>query len=128
MKTNRRNPAEGGRGERGAALITALLTPMLLLVGGGALILTTSMAATTAADSTAEMQAYYAAEAGLEASLAVIRRNVPSNPTPSIKADFRHFVCGTAATCDNTGNNLSQWLTYSGSVVTLDTNLSYSLE
>jgi hypothetical protein len=125
MKTSP-SPAAGGRGERGAALITALLMTTLLLAAGGALILTSTMAATTAADSTAEMQAYYAAEAGLEASLAVIRRNVAPK-TAGVKATFLTAVCGTAATCNNTGGDLSQWLTYSGGVVPLATNLSYSL-
>jgi Tfp pilus assembly protein PilX len=116
------------RGERGAALIMALLMTTLLLAAGGALILTTSMAATNAADATAEMQAYYAAEAGLEASLAVLRRNVASNTSPALEASFRNVVCGTANTsCSNTGGTFSQWLSYTGGVVPLGTNLSYSL-
>jgi hypothetical protein len=118
--------AERGRGERGAALITTLLMTTLLLSAGGALILTSSMAATTAADSTAEMQAYYAAEAGLEAGLAVVRRNVAPKAAGTV-ANFRTIVCGTAANCTNTGRNFSDWLTYTGGAVTLDNNLSYSL-
>ena len=78
------------RGECGAALIMALLLTTLLLAAGGALILTTSMAATTAVDATAEMQAYYAAEAGLEASLAVLRRNVASNTSPALSPTSSH--------------------------------------
>jgi hypothetical protein len=104
------------RGERGAALVTTLLMSALLLSAGGALILTTTMSATTAADSTAEMQAYYAAEAGLEAGLAVLRRNVPSNPAGTT-ADFRRVVCGAAANCTNAGTNLSTWLPYTNGVV-----------
>ena len=117
------------RGERGAALITALLMTTLLLSAGGALILTSSMAATTAADSTSEMQAYYAAEAGLEATLAIMRRNLASNTATATAATFRNFVCGTTNPCMNTGGTFSQWLTYSGGVVTLDSTnqLSYSL-
>lgn len=116
------------RGERGAALIMALLMTTLLLAAGGALILTTSMAATTAVDATSEMQAYYAAEAGLEASVAVLRRNVASNTSPALQASFRSVVCGTANTsCTNAGGTLSQWLTYSGGVVSIGNNLSYSL-
>jgi hypothetical protein len=106
------------RGERGAALVTTLLMSTLLLSAGGALIVTTTMSATTAVDSTAEMQAYYAAEAGLEAGLAVLRRNVAPG-TPGTSADFRTVVCGAAANCTNTGGNLSTWL--GGSVVTLST-------
>ena len=124
-----RRPAARRHGERGAALITALLLTTLLLAAGGALIITSSMAATTAADSTAEMQAYYAAEAGLEASLAIMRRNVASNTSPSTSANFRNFVCGTTNPCLNTGGTFSQWLTYDSGRVTLDaTNrLYYSL-
>ncbi|HEY0170940.1 MAG TPA: hypothetical protein VGB98_07950 [Pyrinomonadaceae bacterium] len=114
------------RGERGAALIMALLMTMLLLAAGGALILTSSMAATTAVDATAEMQAYYAAEAGLEAALAVVRRNVAPT-TAGTEADFRTIVCGTAASCTNTGRDFSDWLTYTGGVVSLGNNLSYTL-
>jgi hypothetical protein len=123
MKTSH-NPA--ARGERGAALITALMMATLLLAAGGALILTSSMAATSAVDATAEMQAYYAAESGLEAALAVLRRNVPSNPTGTT-ATFRTVVCGTASPCLNTGGTFSQWLSYTNGAVTVDNNLSYSL-
>ena len=130
MKNSPTSPASRGRrrGERGAALVTALLMTTLLLAAGGALIITSTMAVTTAADSTAEMQAYYAAEAGLEASLAVMRRNVASNTSPATSPTFRNFVCGAAATgCNNTGGTFSQWLTYAGGVVSLGNNLSYSL-
>jgi hypothetical protein len=126
MKTSP-SPAARRRGERGAALVTALLMTTLLLAAGGALILTSSMAVTTAADSTAEMQAYYAAEAGLEASLAVMRRNVVSNTSPATEPTFRNIVCGAATTCNNTGGDFSQWLSYTGGVVSLGSNLSYSL-
>jgi hypothetical protein len=124
--TNTPYPAERRRSERGAALITALLLTTLLLAAGGALILTSSMAATTAADSTAEMQAYYAAEAGLESALAVLRRNVAPK-VAGTQANFRTAVCGTAANCVNNGRNFSDWLTYTNGAVTLDTNLSYVL-
>lgn len=118
-----------GRGERGAALITVLLLSTLLLAAGGALIITSGMAATTAVDATAEMQAYYAAEAGLQASLAVMRRNLASNTTPATEATFRNFVCGTTDPCMNTGGTFSQWLAYDSGRVTLDAanRLSYSL-
>ncbi|HEX8096909.1 MAG TPA: hypothetical protein VF507_02680 [Pyrinomonadaceae bacterium] len=69
--------------ERGAALITVLLTSTLLLTMGGALILSTSMSMTNAVDTTSEARAYYAAEAGLQASLNVLRGNVQPNPLPT---------------------------------------------
>lgn len=120
--TNSHRPA--ARGERGAALITALLMTTLLLSAGGALIMTASMTATTAADSSAEMQAYYAAEAGLEAALAVARHNVAPKAAGT-QADFRTIVCGTAANCENTGGDFSQWLNAADR--TLGNNLSYTL-
>ena len=60
-------------GERGAALVSTLLIAALLLAAGGMLILTTSMTGTNTIDAAAEMQAYYAAEAGLQATLNVLR-------------------------------------------------------
>lgn len=116
------------RGERGAALISAVLISMLLLAAGGALILTTGMTAANAVDATAEAQAYYAADAGLQAALCVLRRNVQSSPAGT-SATFHNFVCGTASTCTNSGGNLSLWLTYTGSVVSISANppMSYSV-
>jgi len=67
-------------GERGAALVSTLLISALLLTAGGMLILTTTMSATNTFDSAAEMQAYYGAEAGIQASLNVLRGNVSPSP------------------------------------------------
>lgn len=92
-------------GERGAALITATLLSLLLLAAGGTLILTSTMTGVTARDSTAEMQAYYAAEAGVAKTLEVLRGNVPSNPAGT-RASFRNMVCS---------RNL--WTTMSGAAI-----------
>src|SRR5688572_27941549 len=84
------------RNERGAALVISLLVSMILLVAGGALIQVTSMSAANAIDSTAETQAYYGAEAGLQAALNALRRN--DAPTASAMApgmtgmNFRNAV------------------------------------
>src|SRR6185312_9238154 len=78
--------------EKGAALITAVLLSLLLLAAGGTLILTTTMTGTTARDSTAEMQAYYAAEAGVSRILEVLRGNVEAS-TPSTRATFKNVRC-----------------------------------
>jgi hypothetical protein len=83
---------ESRDGERGAALITAVLLSLLLLAAGGILILTSTMTGITARDSTAEMQAYYAAEAGVARTLEVLRGNVESNPAGT-RASFRNIVC-----------------------------------
>jgi hypothetical protein len=79
-------------GERGAALVTVVLLSMLLLAAGGSLILTTTMTGITAGDSIAEMQAYYAAEAGVARTLEVLKGNVESNPAGT-RASFRNVLC-----------------------------------
>ena len=91
METQKQSRA----GERGAALITAVLLSMLLLAAGGILILTSTMTGITARDSTAEMQAYYAAEAGIAKTLEVLRGNVDSSPSGT-RASFRNVVCSPA--------------------------------
>ncbi len=77
------------RGERGAALISVLLISMLLLSAGGVLMLTTSMSATASVDAAAEMQAYYAAEAGLQRALNVLRsKDIPAGTMPAGKTSL----------------------------------------
>ena len=103
--------------ERGAALITTLLVATLMLAAGGALILTTGMSTTTAIDATAEMQAYYGAEAGLQQSLDVLRGNVtPHDIAAGTKITFRNAITRdkvNASTDPNTAPlRLSGWLQY----------------
>ena len=105
------------RNERGAALITMLLVSTLLLVAGGALSISTSMTAQTSFDLTAEAQAYYGAEAGLQATLNVLRGNVaPSTSiTAANKMDFRVAVTllqANKTTDTATVSRLSRWLSY----------------
>ena len=69
----------GRPNESGSALVITLLVATALLVAGGALIQITSMSSANAIDSTSETQAYYAAEAGIQAALNVLR----GNTTPS---------------------------------------------
>lgn len=77
------------RGERGAALICVLLISMLLLSAGGVLMLTTSMSATAPLDAAAEMEAYYAAEAGLQRALNVLRsKDLPAGTIPPGKTEL----------------------------------------
>jgi len=85
MRNVRANNTTGIHGERGAALISTLLISALLLTAGGMLILTTTMSATNTFDAAAETQAYYGAEAGIQASLNVMRGNVM--PTPLFVAN-----------------------------------------
>jgi Tfp pilus assembly protein PilX len=126
-------PRRGADGERGAALVTSLMLSTLLLVAGGALILTTSTGTVTAADSTAEMQAYYAAESGLQSALAVLRGNVPpraghntggTRMRNNFRAANQLAVSNVAADAANNPDNnaatndgfarLSGWLPYNG--------------
>jgi hypothetical protein len=105
--------------ERGAALLTTLLVSTLLLAAGSALIVSTSLSTTTEIDATAEMQAYAAAEAGLESTLNVLRGNVaPDASLSGTKISFLTAV--TPATSNKVGDNsglprLSGWLPYSSS-------------
>ena len=93
MRSHKPTPFyESRAGERGAALITAVLLSLLLLAAGGILILTSTMTGITARDSTAEMQAYYAAESGISKVLEVMRGNVDSSPSGT-KASFHNVLC-----------------------------------
>ncbi len=105
------------KGERGAALLSVLMISALLLAAGGALLLITGMSVRIAVDSTAEMQAYYGAEAGLEASLNVLRGNIAPNaamPAGST-VNFRKAITLTQSnlpTDTSATPRLSGWLTY----------------
>jgi hypothetical protein len=111
MRSKPSHTTGGRRGERGAALVMSLLVSMLLLAAGGVLIMTTGMTVSNAVDSTAEAQAYYAAEAGIQDALTVLRRNRRSNPVGTA-ADFHNIACGAAGSCTNTGSNMALWLSY----------------
>ena len=113
-------------GERGAALISTLLIAALLLAAGGMLILTTSMTGTNTIDAAAEMQAYYGAEAGLQATLNVLRGGTSPNPlfvaNPVGSVASENIIDFRKALTRNTSNlasdpssadiRLSRWLTY----------------
>lgn len=111
------NTLQTKKGERGAALITVLFISTLLLAAGGALILVTSTASRTAIDSTAEMQAYYGAEAGLETSMNVLRGNIAPNASmpAGTQISFRNAVTRSTSnvpTDTSTTPRLSAWLNY----------------
>lgn len=114
--------------ERGAALVTTLLISMLLLAAGGMLLLTTASTGVNTFDSSAEMQAYYAAEAGVQETLNVLRGHVLPNPlfvanpagtvAPENRISFRK--AHDRATSNRAGDptsadfprRLSRWLPY----------------
>src|SRR5688500_7217872 len=117
---NTENPQNKGRdkNQRGAALITVLMMSTLMLATGGVLVLVTGLSNRTAIDATAERQAYYSAESGVQDTLNVLRGNV--NPQAGMPAgsqiDFLKAV--TAADSNRPGDNsaflrLSGWLNYS---------------
>lgn len=118
-------------GEKGAALIVSILIATLLLAIAGTVILTSGMSATTSVDATAELQAYYGAESGLEAALNVLRGHVaPHGIASTTRMGFRTAVdpkksSGASATVAT----LSAWLNYDndGRVRPTGANYSYSV-
>ena len=83
------------RSERGAALIMVLFTSLLILAGALMLVLTTTISTTNAISATDEMQAYYAAEAGLQEALAVLRGNVAPHPNDGSQDELQKcHQCG----------------------------------
>lgn len=74
--------AKSREGERGAALITVLLIAAMVLAVSGAMLMSTASSLTTSLDATTEARAYYAAEAGLQNTLNVLRGNVQPSPLP----------------------------------------------
>lgn len=122
-------------GERGAALLTCILLSMMLLAIAGMVIMTTGMSATTAVDSTAELQAYYGAESGLEAVLNVLRGNVAPRPglPAGTRMGFRNAVQLNRSNAADDGSataRLSGWLTYNANnrISPAGANYSYSIQ
>ncbi|HLO00998.1 MAG TPA: hypothetical protein VK208_21260 [Pyrinomonadaceae bacterium] len=112
-------PALNKKNEKGAALITTLLLSTMLLAVGGVLILTSTSTATTSIDSTAEMQAYYAAESGIQAATTALRGNLaaraPFDPaTTTINFPKAVDPATSNLPTDTLGTpRLSAWLPYS---------------
>jgi hypothetical protein len=101
------------RGERGAALVTMLLVSVLLLGAGGALIMTTTMSANNSVGSTAEMQAYYVAESGMQSALNVLRGNTRPLLVASDRMSFRTAIIPSISNGGNGGTaRFAGWLPY----------------
>ena len=79
------------------------------------MILVTAMTGTNAVDSTAEMQAYYAAEAGVAQTLRILKGNEPSNPS------------GTAASFRNIVSDRTKWQALSGNKVNVDASSAFTV-
>lgn len=98
-------------------MLTVLLLSTLLLAAGGTLVLVSAMSARTAVDSTAEMQAYYGAEAGLEQTLNVLRGNVGPRTGMASGSTMNFRKAVTVADSNlpadtSTSARLSGWLNY----------------
>ncbi|MEK6278805.1 MAG: hypothetical protein AABN95_00465 [Acidobacteriota bacterium] len=120
---NENRPGQRNR-ERGAALLTMLLVSILLLSAGLALVTSTSLSATHAIDSTAEMQAYAAAEGGLEATLNVLRGHVAPNALlGATRMNFR-----TAANPATSNSTTDLWATGASATSRLSGWLNYSYQ
>ncbi len=132
---SQKRTASDRHGEKGAALVISILIATLLLAVAGTVILTSGMSATTSIEGTAELQAYYGAESGLEAALNVVRGHVAPKGIPnpnSVKMGFRNAVdrAKSNRTSDNsTTARLSAWLDYDdeGRVTPAGVNYSYSV-
>jgi hypothetical protein len=99
--------------ERGAALVTMLLTSILILGAGGALITTTMMSANNSMTSTAEMQAYYVAESGMQSALNVLRGNTAPLVNPDDRMSFRTAIIPSISNAGNPGVlRFAGWLPY----------------
>ena len=133
MKRSSRT-ASDRNSEKGAALVIAILIATLLLAVSGTVILTSGMSATTSIDATAELQAYYGAESGLEATLNVLRGHVaPFGIPATTKIGFRNAVDpakSNRSSDSSTVARLSAWLDYDmddGRVTPTNAQYSFSV-
>jgi hypothetical protein len=80
MKIENQLSTDRFRNDQGAALISMLLIGTLLMVVGGSLAISTTVSGQAMMESTGETQAYYAAEAGIQRALDVLRRGNAGDP------------------------------------------------
>jgi hypothetical protein len=121
MQVNDRN------GERGAALITVIMISFLLLVAVAALLLEASTNTANVTDATAEEQAYYAAESGIQTAVNILRHKPVANelidPGQPATAAVNQVTYRKAARAADSNYNdddytdvniarLSRWMTY----------------
>lgn len=114
MKSQSQNRNNHSRaGERGAALVTMLLASILILGAGGALITTTMMSANNSINSTAEMQAFYVAESGMQSALNVLRGNSAPLENEDDRMSFRTAIIPAISNGGNPGVlRFAGWLPY----------------
>jgi hypothetical protein len=127
MQNEVREKTRDRNNERGAALVMALMLSFLLLAAVSGLLLEAAMNTANVTDSTAEQQAYNAAESGVQSVVNVLRGNVivtddnridPSKPATD-KANKIDFVKAITPQYSNlttsgfdAGPRLSRWLRY----------------
>lgn len=111
-------------GEKGAAMVMILLVSLLLLTASAGILLEASLNTANVTDSVAELQAYNAAESGIQSAVNVLRGNVVPNPLiddtkPAThvnnRIDFKKAVslaASNAATDTSTTPRFSRWLNY----------------
>ena len=114
-------------GEKGVALVMALLITSFLIVASAGLLLESSFNTYNVTDATSEQQAYNAAESGLQAAVYVLRDNVTlpdslrldTTKPATDKANritYRRALTLTSSNLTSTGLDttprLSRWLTY----------------
>lgn len=80
MLTNKEKMSKDRNGEKGTALVMALLVTALLLTVCAGLLLESTSNTQNVTDATAELQAYNAAESGIQSAVNVLRGNVPPSP------------------------------------------------
>jgi hypothetical protein len=113
MKRDSKMNFDTRAGERGAALVTMLLISVLLLGAGGALIMSTMMSANNAVGSTAEMQAYYVAESGMQSALNVLRGNAKPLVNDDDRMSFRTAIIPSISNGGHPGVlRFAGWLPY----------------
>jgi hypothetical protein len=133
--SGKRRTASNRHGEKGAALVISILIATLLLAVAGTVILTSGMSATTSIEGTAELQAYYAAETGLEGALNALRgHRAPIGLPATTKIGFLTAVDPKTSNHPSDDPDvparLSAWLPYNmatGVVTPAGANFSYAL-
>jgi hypothetical protein len=118
---------KSGKGERGAALVMALLVSFLLLVASAGLLLEAAFNTQNVTDATAEQQAYSAAESGIQSAINALRGNVLASPlidttspatTQSTLNNKLNFIKALNLTTSNSSSDtsasprLSRWVSY----------------
>ena len=138
MKEIEKDKLKNRDGEKGAALVMVLLISFLLLVACAGILLETSVNTANVSDSTADQQAYSAAESGIQSALNILRGNVAPNPlldstqaatAPANRIDFvKALKTPTSNLSGDTSGvpRLSRWgLTYNNNRVTIGGNANY---